>query len=172
MSTQTTCWFLGRYWRGKQTHPTETKGGTHLHVQYIISSFHPTISPSFFCTISHKSVYVRTVVCLCYLDNRQPHVLGSGEAVQHQQRRRSAPWRPTAGITEAVTSIVGVTDHEAEPATPVPAEDTSSITWIIIYYHRKHNVYNSSIIPCLSFHTVNKTWFAAVLQRLSLQMFL
>lgn len=90
-------------------------------------------------------LYLCVCLCLCYLDNRQPHVLGSREAVQHQQRRRSAPWRPTAGITEAVTSIVGVTDHEAEPATPVPADDTSSINEIIIYYHRKHNVYNSSI---------------------------
>ncbi len=78
------------------------------------------------CVDVRKTVSVP--VCVCYLDHRQPHVLGGGEAVQQQQRRRGAPWRPPAGITETVTSAVRVADHQPQPATPVPEEDQSRIT--------------------------------------------
>lgn len=122
----------------------------------VYNFFLPSDQLTFF--LLHNLTFLRVMclylcVCVCYLDNRQPHVLGSGEAVQHQQRWRSAAWRPTAGITEAVTSIVWVANHEAEPATPVPAADTSSIKKIIIYYHRKHNVYNSRILVFIIPHS-------------------
>lgn len=62
-----------------------------------------------------------------YLDDRQPQVLAAGEAMQQQYGRCVAPWCSAAGITEAITSTVGVADRQPEPETAVPGEDCSRI---------------------------------------------
>lgn len=60
-----------------------------------------------------------------YPDDRHPHVLVGGEAVQQQEWWCDAPWCSAAGITEAVTSTVRVANHHPQSETLVPGGITA-----------------------------------------------
>lgn len=57
---------------------------------------------------------------ILYLSHRQPHVLVSRKAVEHENRGAAWTRLPSVGVTEPVTSVLRVDNLQAQPATPVP----------------------------------------------------
>lgn len=57
------------------------------------------------------------------LSHRQPHVLVSRKAVEHENSGAARTRLPSVGVTEPVASVLRVDNLQAQPPTPVPVVD-------------------------------------------------